>query len=213
LPSIIRAAKERRDPYYRCQRVYCKQKDVRKEVVEGEYEEFLKTLEPKRQAVALVEAVLKDAWESRVRNQGKVLEGHSRQLEALNKEKTSTVNKMVRVEQDAAIKALEQRLVVLEAQIAQTEQVMLRSDITAESYGTALGLVLGVIKCPVFIWQNGGYQGKRLVTRLVFVENPVYDRELAYGTAELSVVVKLFDLIQGKKLHDVEMGGVEPPCN
>lgn len=196
--------------YYRCQRIRCTEKDVRKEKAEGDLEELLRKLEPKPEIISLAEAVLKDLWNERLKKSDAILGGYKRESDALNKEKEQLIDKITKAQNDSVMRALEARVVAVDEQIAMLEQRTATPILGAEDYGTALHLVFDLLKRPVHIWQNGGLQGQRLITKLVFVENPVYDRELAYGTADLSVVIKLFGLIQADSLHDVEMAGIEP---
>lgn len=196
--------------YYRCQSFRCKEKDVRREKLEGEMEELLHKLEPKPEIISLAEAVLKDLWDERLKQSDAILSGYQRERDGLLREKEQLIDKITKTENDNVMRALEKRVVAVDEQVAALEEKTATPNLGAADYGTALHLVFALLKRPAHIWQNGGFKGKRLITKLIFVENPVYDRELAYGTADLSVVIKLFSLIQADSLHDVEMRGIEP---
>ena len=123
------------------------------------------------------------------------------------------VDKIVKTQNEALSKALEEKLTKLDREIADLKKKINNGTLTDESYGTALQLVLGLLKQPAVVWQRGGYEGKRLITKLVFIENPVYDRKQSYGTAALSSSIKLFDLLSSQKTHDVEMPEIESGSN
>lgn len=198
-------------PYYKCQHKYCHGKDVRKEKIEGEYEEFLRLIQPKLEAVMLTERVVQDVWNMRLQDQDKVLSNHKRHHEALVREKGQILDKIVRTENQTVLKALEARIERIEGELKETEVAVTNRTLNEESYGIALKIIVDLLKKPIDVWENGGYNEKRLVTRLVFSTNPIYDRETGYGTADLSIGVRLFEQISTKKTLDVEMGGIEPP--
>ena len=82
----------------------------------------------------------------------------------------------------------------------------------AVSFGTALEKVLGFVKSPYIVWSSGDVDDKRLALQLVFAGPLEYSREKGFGTANLSIALRLFEQISASKSQDVEMGGIEPPC-
>ncbi|MDD3471949.1 MAG: recombinase family protein [Syntrophaceae bacterium] len=201
-----------RYPYYRCQRIWCKSKDVRKEIIESRFRETLSRLSPKKEVVLLAERIIKDVWEKREKEQEGIIGTYKKHQTRLQREKEQLIEKIIKTQNEGVLRALEGKLEMIDREIDSFTALIARRRIDGESYGTAVESVLGLLKEPVITWENGGYAGKRLITKLVFVENPVYDRRLGYGTENLSTAVRLFELIQAQKSHDVEMGGVEPPC-
>ncbi len=197
-------------PYYRCQRIWCKSRDVRKETVEGEFIKTLKNLSPKKEAALLAERVIMDVWEKKVSELKHLIEASSKSVRGLEREKEDLVGKIVKMQSDSVLRALEARIEEVDRKIKDERESSSLKKIDGESYGTAAEVVLGMLKNPAFMWENGGYKGQRLITKLVFVGNPVYDRNLGYGTENLSVAVRLFELIQAQESHDVEVVGVEP---
>jgi len=53
---------------------------------------------------------------------------------------------------------------------------------------------------------------KRLVLKLVFEKNIAYSKNSGFGTAILSLPLRVFETFDASKSLDVEMGGIEPPC-
>ena len=186
-------------PYYRCQRMYCHEKDVRKEKAEGDFEFFLKNIQPKKEAVLLTQRIIEDVWQVRLKDQDRILSNHKRHHEALTREKGQILDKIVKTENQTVLKALEVRIDKIEKEIAENESSIARKSFSEESYGTTLKLIIDLLKKPIDVWEKGGYNEKRLVTRLVFSTNPIYDRETGYGTADLSIGVRLFEQIGTQK--------------
>src|SRR3989344_2456820 len=200
-------------PYYKCQKTCVSYygKDVRKERIEKEFHELLQKCTPKQEVIRLTEAIFKDALNRRLNNQKSVFEGYNRQQVALEKEKGEVVDKIVKTQNEAVMRALEGKVQTIDSEILRIEENK-KKKIDPEKYGTALDVVFGIIKKPAVAWENGNYKGKRLVTKLVCTKNPVYDRIEGYGTTEMSDGIKLFELVQANGSLDVEMGGIEPPC-
>ena len=199
-------------PYYRCQHCYCLEKDVRREVIEGEFEKLLSKLNPKPEVIGLIEAVISDVWNRRKKDQSGTTEVIKKRRSILIKDRENLLDTLQKTNHEAVLRGVEDRLEKIDLQVKELDRQIRNQESFGESYGTATNLTLNLLKDPVFTWQNGGYNGKRLVTKLVFVENPVYDRMLHYGTAELSLGIKLFELISTQKVQDVEMRGIEPRC-
>ncbi len=69
------------------------------------------------------------------------------------------------------------------------------------------------LKTPLVIWETENINAKRLVLKLVFAEKLAYHPDLGFETAQKSKFVGLFETISTNNSQDVEMGGIEPPCN
>ena len=94
----------------------------------------------------------------------------------------------------------------IEKEIEDFDEKIARQQVPERNYGTAEKFVFELLKNPVKMWDKGGYQGKRLVAKMVFLKNPVFDRKNGYGTAEITSGIKLFDILGDYKSHDVEAG-------
>jgi hypothetical protein len=84
--------------------------------------------------------------------------------------------------------------------------------VSAESFGTALEVVLSYLKNPIAIWENGELQTKKLILRLVFAEKLAFHHKDGFGTAQMPLIIGQFEQISVKDSQGVEMAGVEPAC-
>lgn len=198
--------------YYKCQYKYCHEKDIPKSVVEGELEKVIQKAQPKKEATSLVEAIIADVWNKRIKGQEGTQSGLKAHRDGLVKEKERLIDSAGKISSEAFLKGIEKKVDELEKEIKDLDEQIGKTSLSAESYGTASELVIDLLKNPIFTWKNGGYKGKRLVTKLIFVENPVYDRVLHYGTAELSVGIRLFELLLAQESQGVEAPRVELGC-
>jgi site-specific DNA recombinase len=158
-------------PYYKCQNIWCKEKDVRKEKVESGFEELLVGLRPKPEAILLTEAIVRDVWQKRKGDGLKIAEARTRHKEGLVREKNQLIEQITRVKNESVIRALEAKIENIDQTLSKLTEIEDSTEIDQKNYGTAVETVLGLLRDPVFTWQNGGIQGQRLITRLVFVEN------------------------------------------
>lgn len=199
-------------PYYKCQTITCKNKGkgVRKEEVEDGIEEILLEVQPRSGVIALTEEILMDVWNKRINNQEQILGEYRRQQGVLRRDLDSLVEKLTKAQNERVISILEDKIEAIDKQIKDLDKKLSTNQIDDGSYRTAVEIVLGLLKEPVITWQNGGYNGKRLVARLVFSGNLVFDRNIGYRTAELASAIKLFELIQARRTQDVEMAGIAP---
>lgn len=201
-------------PYYKCQNRGCSNfgKDIRRERIEDDFLTVLESIEPKDGVCDLVEAIVLDIWNKRMKNGDSQKTLFAKKLERVRLEKESLLNRIVKAQSESVIKAYEQKIEALDYE----EQIILEKledkETTKLDYGTAVDTVFEIIKKPSHIWGKGSYNDKRLVLKLVFADDLVYDPNSGYGTAELSIALKLFRLIGDQNSKDVETGGIEPPC-
>ncbi len=76
--------------------------------------------------------------------------------------------------------------------------------------GTALKIVFDFLQNPLKRWENGDIHTKKLVLRLVFEQNLAYNRKSGFGTAFLSLPLRVFTLPKAVKSSVVLSVGIEP---
>ncbi len=79
-------------------------------------------------------------------------------------------------------------------------------------FGTALEFVFKILKNPYAEWEKGDLAYLRLILKLVFEANIAYSKNSGFGTAILSLPLRVFETIDVSNSQGVEMGGIEPPC-
>lgn len=81
---------------------------------------------------------------------------------------------------------------------------------TEKEFGTAYSLAFATLKDPMVMWKSDNIENKRTIMYMYFDERPAYDLRSGFGTATLSLPVKLMSEEQPSKNNLVEMAGVEP---
>jgi len=201
-------------PYYRCRNKECSErtKSIKKSDIDKAFLSELSEVHPNNKVIDLTHAIVRDVYEKRLKG----AEGITRNLE---KEITS-IEKEIQILIERVKKSQMQEIIdVYEVQIndmIKKKRLFEAKRISSASYtvsvGTAFDEVMKYLENPVNTWVNGDLNGKRRVLKLVFAEKFIYDRESGVGTAKPSILYELFEQFQGSKIHDVEMGGIEPPC-
>ncbi|MDB5310159.1 MAG: Resolvase domain [Gemmataceae bacterium] len=196
-----------RYPYYRCTTAGCEscQKSVRAERVHAELESLLAKLKPRDGILAVVRDRLLDHWAERKLDVETVRKRRQARIDEIEKEIKGYVSAIDKCSSPIVLKRIEEQIQVLEA-----KKIRLGGRITKPKEGdydfeTALDRVLGFVKNPLSVWENGDLSQKRLVLRLVFDEPLVYDRETGFGTATFSLPINIACVPELDEMEVVDM--------
>lgn len=202
-------------PYYRCSNnsKVCPygNKSIRREIIEKEFRDLLINLKPGRGISELVQAILSDLYEKKHSEIAGYQTGIDRRLRELDLRIEKLMNKAVDTQSEVMSLKFEEeatRLIKEKENILDSNNNSNTFDI---DFGTACDEVLAIINNPVNKWDSDNPEDKRLVIKLIFNGDPVYDKIHGFGTTDLSCVIRLFERIGATNSQDVEMGGVEPP--
>lgn len=201
-------------PYYRCNQKTCQRygRSIPKQILEENFEHLLTHLKPHPQVVDLTKAVVKRVWAEKTKDKQKAIETKHKQLLAVQSEIEALLTRATKATDDMA-QRYEARVKELSGEEAKLRREVEGGQILKVDFETALEKVCGFVKSPYSKWAEGDLNGKRLVLRLVFAEDLAYHPETGFETARVSPILKLFTEIGATNSQDVEVGGVEPPCN
>jgi site-specific DNA recombinase len=201
--------------YYRCKTPSCVRynKSVRGDKVDMHFTNLLRSSYPKPGAIRLAKVMATQLWSKKMQN----LEAHQKSLVA----RLEQARKQVEVLADRAVHATNDRAVrIYEEQIAKysSEGDILQDKVRklgtrSVSFETALETVFAFLENPLVIWEKPDINAKRLVLKLVFAEKLAFHPQFGFETAQRSPFISIFEQLAAKNSQDVEMGGIEPPCN
>lgn len=201
-------------PYYRCKTKNCpyKNKSVSRETVDRWFEKLIKELEPKPQLLDFVKAKLLIKWNKAKEN----ITGISRGIENKVAEFKAEIKRFVTL----ASKANSQDLVkIYEEEITELKQKEKMSRLKLEeitsgqiNFGTALNVVLNIIRNPYNEWEKGDLLHRQMILRMVFSDHLKYDINQGLETPNLALPIKVFARTELIGSPDVDMGRVELPC-
>ena len=222
LSSCLSKGRHAYYPYYLCHNKECEAygKSVRKEVIEGEFDELLKTLQPTPHLYELAFEVFKDVWDSRV----KELKQHIRHFESefknLEQKAEMFLERILQADSPLLIKTYEEKIKTIEAEKVLTKEKMINFGRPKKTFDETFRTAMEFLKNPYKLWVSGMLSDKRAVLKLAFAGNIEYVRNEGFRTANIATPFKLINdlgdnMAENQKM--VEPRGVEPltscmPC-
>ena len=179
-------------PYYMCFKKGCSsyRKSIRREVIEGEFEQFLLSLKPTKELFNLALAMFKELWEYRLEYQK--THNKSLQLEMNKTEKKieQLLDRIVDAESTAVVSAYEKRIgkLQLEKQIMQEKVANCGRPLRDfdESFRTAMDFLSN----PHELWASGRIEDRHAVMKLTFADRLAYVRGEGFRTPETTLPFK-----------------------
>ncbi len=201
-----------RKAFYRCNQCRGKGTNIPKELMEEEIGKILKQSSPHKEVLDLTQEIALDIWNEKTLNSKEAAIEAQREVGNIEKEINLFVDRIGSATNESVLAAYEKRIEELT-----NKKLLLAENLgrpilySGVSFETALKEVLGYIKSPYDMWENGIFEDKRLVLRMVFSEPLAYNRKTGVETASFPSIINLFQLSVTDKSRLVEMGGVEPP--
>jgi len=194
-------------PYYRCKTKGCieRNKSINREEMENSFQTILGKIKPSESVLALTKAIVSDLW---MKKEGEIL----LKMNSIDKELRSLENEK-RILLERITKALDENVIqAYEVKISEISDNMAVLKSSSESFskhrpdiGTALGIVFDFLQNPLKRWKDGDIHTKKLVLRLVFEQNLEYNRKSGFGTAFLSLPLRVFTLPKAQKSSVVHL--------
>ncbi len=213
MTSCWSKGRNRKYPYYLCDTKKCPdyRKSIRKEVIEGEFEEVLKQLTPSEQLFALAFDTFKDSWDDKLKSKNQDKSEIKRQIAEFDTKATQLIDRLVDADSTALIKAYEGRLQDMERQKAIWQEKFTQTDGPTAPFNKIYRTAFEFLSNPWKLWGSERLEDKRAVLKLVFAERLPYDRNRGYRTAKTSLPFKVLGDFTVGKCEMVIPGGFEPP--
>ncbi len=187
-------------PYYFYQTRGCdySRKSIRRADIEGRFEDILETLQPSQNLFEIVKAMLKQAWEMRLDQQGQQKAVIANQIKVIDKDVAKTLDKIMGSSNTTVIAAFEKRIEELESQKAGLMDKAAQSGKPKKSFAEIIEPSLSFLVNPWNLYQNVSFAMKRLVVKLAFSGPLAYDHESGYRTAQPSGIFTFLENITSK---------------
>ncbi|MGC1495435.1 MAG: recombinase family protein [Sulfitobacter sp.] len=198
--------------YYLCHTKGCDAygKSIRRDVIEGEFDELLKGMRPTEGLVTTLKSMFKDAWAQRAAQIGTTKTALVRQVKALDRQIDTFLDKLGDTTSAAATRAYERKIEKLETEKMITEEKLAESAQPRSPASEKIELALGFLANPWKLWNSPNPDHRRLVLKLGFSERLPYKRNEGYRTPQTSVIFRfLGNFTENCKM--VPGGGIEPP--
>ena len=204
---------KKKHPYYLCPTKGCVsyRKSIRRDVLEGDFAEVVRALQPSDGLFSLVKAMFKDVWTQRMAQAENMLQGLKREAAQVDKQIENLLDRIVETENPRIIAAYEKRLSKLETDklvLAEKQQNGVKP---AHSFDDLFELATNFLANPWKLWESGQLTLKRTVLRLAFSERIAYCRNKGLRTPKTTLP---FKVLEGFHMGKCEMAGgegFEPP--
>ena len=204
--------RNKRYPYYECFNKRCdeRRKSIRKDVLEGEFEELIKQMRPTAGLMATVSAMFRDIWDYRIQGYEEKRGKQKRALTSINVTISKLTDRLIETTSSSAIQAYEVKLEKLEAEkILISENLAQKQDLGQDfdkSFRTALNFLIN----PWNLWSSPNPDNRKTLLKLVFAAPLPYARNRGFRTAKTTSPFNVLGaLADGEKVM-AERQGFEP---
>lgn len=200
--------------YYRCTGIGCPNKDksIRRDDMEKELLSILKKVIPKIQLLEYTKAKLNLKWQKAIKEFDTLKESITTEMQSYKNSIKIYVTQIEKVKSESVLIAIHEQIEDLTKKEKISAGRLYDINHTDLNFGTALDLVLKVLKNPYAEWQEGDLDHRRLLLGMIFEGNIPYDRTNGFGTAKLQLPSKVFCNSNDTNSLDVEMVRIELTC-
>lgn len=202
-----------RYPNYSCKTEGCQRqyKTIGRALIESEFENLLSTVKPREEIISLTKEILLDLWANK-RNQ--LLNQNAdiyKEVDEIDEQLNALSKRLGKITTDNVFDIYEKQICELDIKKKEILRKVVMPEIyTEEKFGTASERIFSILKQPTTIWRNENFEIKRTILHMYFEEAPIYFYKKGFGTANLSLPIRLMNQAIPSENDLVEMSGVEP---
>ena len=202
----------KKHPYYLCANKGCAscRKSIRRDVLEGEFEAVVRSLQPTQGLFDIVGAMFKDAWDQRLAFVGTMLVHAKGDLDKIDQQIEGLLDRIVDAANPSVISAYESRIGKLEKQKLLLSEKLAKQAKPAHAFEDLFELSMTFLANPWKIWDSGSLSLKRMVLRLAFVERISYARNSGLRTPNMALPFKVLGGFEEGKRVMAHPSGFEP---
>lgn len=199
-------------PYYLCHNRDCASygKSIRRDVIEGEFEAMLQTLQPSERLFKVARAMFEDLWNHRLaqaQTHRKALADEVRRIEG---QVAQLLDRIIDARVPSVIAAYEDKVRKLEEEKLLIVERMASAGRPARTFGESLRTALDFLANPWNLWVKGGLEDRRTVLKLAFARRLNYRRGEGFRTANLALPFNILGAFSGGKVEMARPIGFEP---
>jgi len=186
---------KKKHPYYLCPTKGCVsyRKSIRHDVLEGDFAEVVRSLQPSESLYALVKAMFTDVWTQRMAQAEILLHGLKREAAQVDKQIENLLDRIIETENPRIIAAYEKRLSKLETDKLVLVEKQQNGVKPAHSFDDLFELATSFLANPWKLWESGQLTLKRTVLRLAFSERIAYCRYEGLRTPKTTLPFKVLE--------------------
>lgn len=201
-----------RYPYYVCRHRGCDRfgKSVKRDTVEGAFEDMLTKLTPRPELLNLFSKIFRKRWNEAEAKAGEGRIAIKREAALIEKKIGQILDKIVESESRAVIARLEGEVEKLELDKLVLDEKASSCGTIATDYDETFQTAFDFIANPWNLWSNGTFEDKRIVLNLTLGSHLEYDWNEGVRTAELSLPFRLLQDVCDRETVMAERQGFEP---
>ena len=202
-------------PYYLCQKKGCASygKSVRRDVIEGQFEELLKSMCPTHELFELATEMFKDAWDAKLDSRKANKNSLDVETKRIQKQMDSLVERIIETDSPTLIGAYEKKLRDLEISKAEIADKISNCGRPIRSFEDTYRTAMSFLENPYKIWLSDRLVDKRAVLKLAFASHLPFSRIDGFRTAQMSLPFNVFNDLSdsfGGENKMVGVTGIEP---
>ena len=137
-------------------------------MLEGEFEDVLKRMEPTHGLFALVKEMFRDAWDMRLAQASEAKKTLKAQIGKLEKQIDQLLDRIVDANSDSVVSAYEKRIAKLEREKLLAQEQLAKTGSPRHTLEESFEHAMSFLANPWKIWNNSDYALKKTVLRLAF---------------------------------------------
>ncbi|MEM0922125.1 MAG: recombinase family protein [Pseudomonadota bacterium] len=191
-------------PYYACHTKGCVSygKSIRRDDLEGEFEEVLKKLRPSKNLIALIRDLCAHVWELRRTHATEFRNALHREVVKIERQIEGFLDKIADASSDTAVTAYERRIETLEKAKLKTQGQL---ESACQPQGAKADIIepaLQFFSNPWKLWASGRQDLRRMVLRLAFEEPIAYCRRSGHRTPKTTLPFNMLGGLSGLECMD-----------
>jgi len=192
-------------------------KSIRKEKLEGAFEDMLQELRPSKELFCLATAMFEDWWDIRVKSVGQEASTLKIEIRKVEGKVEQFLERVVQTDSPTLIRTYETQIKKLEEDKLVMQEKIRKCGRPLDSFQETYRTAINFFENPQKLWLSDHIEHKTLLLRMVFAEKLPYDRKEGYRTAAKSLPFSLLEGLQQGNYEMVEPSGIEPltscmPC-
>lgn len=198
--------------YYLCSHKGCASygKSIRREIIEGEFEQLLKNMQPTPALFRVAVVMFEKLWNQMSERQVTTAKALAIERAKAEKQIEALLERILTAETSLVISSYEKRIQSLEEQKLLLDEKIENCGRPRCSFESSLRTALEFLANPWKLWTSGRFEDKRIVLKLAFADRLIYARSEGFRTAVPSLPFKyLADFSRGD-LEMVDLSGIEP---
>lgn len=153
---------------------------------------------PSKSLLDIAMSMLKDAWDQRGDQAKQAKSEIKRQINALDKQQDTLIDRLVETSKPKVIAALESKIAKLEEDRLLLTDKLSQNTNPNSTLGEVIELLKELLSNPWNIYENGTPTMRKTILKTAFAALLVYDRKTGYRTPQPSVIFYFFEKITSK---------------